>query len=200
MRKRILHSKGLKFSVLVVALLGLALLGCSYGIDRAKANPVHEGEEESSTQSPEVWSSPLPWTEVCRVTSPDNSIDAVLVTRPDSGPPDYLLANPTDLFIVESGKEIEREPATRLSSGRSIPYELAKFRERMPFHSYDAKGTSLRWKDDATLLVGAKEAIVYKKDGSFQVNVAGTTRKISIDYFIEWDSWAEKSGPALPKN
>lgn len=142
---------------------------------------------------------PLPWIELHRKSSPDNEVDAVLVTRKDSGPPLYLIGDPTDLYLVPHGQEVPREPP--YSPYHSKEDAIAKVRAMTPFHGYDVVDPRLAWQDKNNLLVGVKRGEIHQRKDSHDVDIGkAAVRRVIIRYFIEWDLMTEQKGPAFPKS
>ena len=139
---------------------------------------------------------PLPWIEISRESSPDGQVDAVLVTRRDSGPPQYLVSDPTDLYLVPRGVEVPREPP--YPPYNVAPRPIEKIRAQTPFHGFEVIDPVIVWRGNTLLRVGAKKGEIHKRASEHTVNVGGQPVTVQIEYYIEWDSMSEEKGPALP--
>jgi hypothetical protein len=126
------------------------------------------------------WITPLPWDVLQRVSSPDGLIDAVLVTRPDSQPPVNLGVDPTDLYLVPHKMEVPREAPYPLDS-RSHAHRK-RVRAETPFHAYEVEGIAAEWKDNQTLRIRARRAVVHDCDPIKEVFIEGEKRLINIEY------------------
>lgn len=135
-------------------------------------------------RSPEAWLTPLPWDELSRVTAPHGDIDAVLVTRGDTGPPMGQPADPTNLHVVRRGDGIPRDPVIPPFPVMSNP-ELDRLYAETPFRGFDVRLPRLSWLDDTTLLLEAKKADVRQQKTTKTLLISGKERRIDIRYSID---------------
>lgn len=177
---------------LVLIVIGISMLGSS-GC-RALTEMLHPVAQRPV--SPQAMITPLPWVELGRSTSPDGIVDAVLVTRKDSGPPLYLVGDPTNVFVLPHQAVVPRDPPYPITNNQVL---IEKGRTRRPFQAYDAIEPRVSWQDDKVLLIGARKAEVHLREDSHEITTdEGVRRRISIRYFVEWDSMTEQSGSPFP--
>lgn len=161
--------KSLIFSVLIPFFL--------WGCER------HQQSQTLSEIEPVPTLTPLPWVETSRLPNPTGEIDAVLVTRPDSGPPRYLTGDPTEIHLVPRGDIVANESPFAVDR---IQEHVRKTKALTPFIAYDVQEMSLAWAGPWALHVEAKSARSIKKEViRFQVALRnGGHRWVNLEYHI----------------
>lgn len=146
------------------------------GITKYSQPPLSDEENAQAYWENQPMVTPSPWTEVARVTSPNGTLDGVLVK---GDPDDSKMLCVTSLFLVPRGAKVKDEGSHKLGWSRD---RFEKMHNYSPFIAFEATNVSLSWKDSQTLEISGRVSKIFAQAATQEIQVDGEQQDVKLEY------------------